>query len=306
MSLDSRVARSNVFCHTPIVRNRSRALRGFSFLLATGFFGGCTSGIGLWGDFVQQDVETDAHATDGWPTDGPDDMGDETAVEDALTGDLTAEDGAGDALRTCPREVPNWIAWQLDGSTELIADLDLPCVLEDVLGDSSDHLELTFNCDAGSAVETHILDVFSVSLPRLGFLAGQRVQLRYVGSRGTWMKRWVRVVDGSGSLMVAAVTADSLAPPAADPVEWYSPLRISMVSGVCALRPSECGPWEHQPLRVCVGTTCLDVVDGDSDVLRGDRVVFVFPQSVAVLHDRTCADAPASSFDAVLLVFALS
>ncbi len=81
------------------------------------------------------------------------------------------------------------------------------------------------------------------------------VTLRYV-SRNLgegWSFKWFTLRDHAGDLVMAGVQSNTIAPPDYDPAEWYAPLWVGYVNGVCPIENPGCYTTERLALDIVCG-----------------------------------------------------
>ena len=81
------------------------------------------------------------------------------------------------------------------------------------------------------------------------------VTLRYV-SRNLgegWSFKWFTMREDTGDLIMAGVQSNTISPPDIDPAEWYAPLWVGYVNGVCPIENPGCYTTERLALDVVCG-----------------------------------------------------
>jgi hypothetical protein len=92
------------------------------------------------------------------------------------------------------------------------------------------------------------------------------------------------------------------APP--DEPEWFSPLGVLVVTGVCPIESTDCGPYERLALEVEMYDTRGIVLDGSNATvgpLMGPYA-YVNVQEAWMYHDLICDGPPSTWYQFALVI----
>ncbi|MBW2263939.1 MAG: hypothetical protein JRG91_18415 [Deltaproteobacteria bacterium] len=178
-------------------------------------------------------------------------------VEDPAAEDVIEEwttDVVPDGGETCspPADYIITVSFFLDAfAHDEEHDIELVCDPPVITtGDGSIFHEL--DCEDGR----HLLEIDTRPSVRAAMAEITRdVTLRYV-SRNLgegWSFKWFTMRDDAGDLIMAGVQSNTIAPPGYDPAEWYAPLWVGYVSGVCPIENPGCYTTERLALDIVCG-----------------------------------------------------
>jgi hypothetical protein len=253
-----------------------------------------------------EDAAPEASDDAGVPPDVPGDA--ETVEPDDDADTVEPDEGVPeifpDGGPTCdpPPPMPVMLEFTVDGETHADVDLETPCRVASVTGEAVGHVIVTLECGTGGMMEHHTIDVAASADLALGFLDGQEVTFRYVSDPIWWVDRWFTIRSRAGLLLVAAVDASGVAPRDVEASEWYAPVGVRAVGGVCPPAPDRCGPVERQGIEVVFGGETDLVFDGYATDVGGLASVFVFVALATHYLEMTCDDVPDQFYRAIIVL----
>ena len=244
---------------------------------------GCGSSTGVDGD---ADADAD---------------GDTDVDADADVDADTDADADGDEVPCVPAGGIVSASWSVDSDELGEADIDTPCrIAEFTYGDVI--VTLRLECGTGGVMEEHRLDLWPNPSVWLLLTEGDEVQLRYVAQPIWWINRFFALRHAGGSLILAGVDADQLAPDGTTPAEFYDPLAPSVVSGICPVLAEDCGDDQRQGIEFTYGGVTTTVLDGNS----GSAGMMVSYMAIVERAHRyetmTCDDVPDSFYSVLFAV----
>jgi len=197
-----------------------------------------------------------------------------------------------------------WLDWTFDGAGwDEGMDIDTPCLVEAVTGEDVGHVIIDLSCGTGAIMTPHQIEIFSNPHTWLEGWEGADVMLRYVSR--PWFEgvdRWFTLRIAGGDLFAAGVSATGLAPPGESLDEWYAPLAVSMVSGVCPVEPDVCGPTERLGVEVTFGGDTDVIFDSQAANVGGVVTASVIVETAYHVTSMECADFPGDWVDALFVV----
>jgi hypothetical protein len=172
-------------------------------------------------------------------------------------------DADGDEVPCVPASGSVSASWSVDGDELGEADIDTPCSIAEVTyGDVI--VTLRLECGTGAVIEEHRLDLWPNPSVWLLLTEGDEVQLRYMAQPIWWINRFFTLRHAGGTLILAGVDADQLAPEGTTPAEFYAPLAPSVVSGICSVLAEDCGDVQRQGIQFAYDGSTTTVLDGNS------------------------------------------
>ncbi len=254
---------------------------------------GCHESLGLVGD-ARMDTTVDAPWDTGWDTgydpgwDPGYDIGPEPAVDVPPDGTSTCMPPSDDGMN---------IDFSFDGDRFTRYDLTLVCTTDELEEDpASGTIELWLSCrsDEGLIEEHTLLFQTYPTVPiDAELFFGEELLVRYVSDPIFWTNRQVTVSSPVVGLLIAAVDAETLVP--WDEEDWYSPLIVEPVGGVCPVEEDYCGTIERQALEVAYWDWhgSVTVFDGNAKPLEDpDNSYLVMVAKMHAYHMVYCEDVP--------------
>jgi len=224
---------------------------------------------------------------------------------DAPPGDADAEaEAEADAVVECPPLMDGtWLSFEIGtGGTVEAIDVDTPCRLGVVIGGPPGHDVVELECGTGGEMTTYTFDFFANPRVYLSFWDGAEVTLRLVVDPVWWVDRWFTVRGRAGNLLFAGVSASHIAPSGEDPVDWYAPLGVRPVGGLCPTETGTCGPEERQALEVTYGGESGLVFDGYTGYVGSMITADVHVGAATNYLEMRCDDVPDSWYTAVFVL----
>jgi hypothetical protein len=196
-----------------------------------------------------------------------------------------------------------WLTWSLDGAEyDEGRTIDIPCTVTSVAGEDVGHTIIDLTCGTGGRMERHVIEMFSNPHPWLEHLTGVEVMLNYVSTPWEWQDRWLSLRWFGGDLIIALTSASSLAPPDLTADEWYYPLSVHFVTGLCPLEDGECGMHERAALDVEFWDDREVVFDGGSAILGGVAAAQVTVETAWSYETMECMDFPYTYVNAMFVL----
>lgn len=256
----------------------------------------CTVFLGCGSTDISGHVDTDTS------TDTPVDVAVDTAPDPA--GDVIADPSTDPDLVCPPAGDGVWLQWTLDDMVwgeEM--DIDTPCVVEAVGAEDVGRVIIDLSCGTGGLMTPHQIEISSNPHYWLEPWEGQEVVLRYVSQQSfESVFRWLALQDLEGNLLLAAVSAPGLDPPDGDAGEWYAPLVVEMVTGVCPVEPDVCGLTERQGIRLQLGEDAGVVFDSGAGDVGDPPSVSAILATAYHLHTMECFDYPGDWIETLVVV----
>jgi len=185
-------------------------------------------------------------------------------------------------------------------------DVELSCFVEDWWEEPEAGLwGMVLGCPSGGGlIEEHVLTITADPYLQFPYPPEDGLVLRYV-RRDIWPgARWFTLGHVEGWTLAAGAHASTPSPPDRDPAEWYGPIELAVVEGICPVEPTECGPFERLALEVGLGEAHGIIADGTAgwaSSLMGSQVL-VNVESAWRYLDLVCDGPPSVSFDFALTV----
>jgi len=196
-----------------------------------------------------------------------------------------------------------WLSWTLDGvEWDWGREFDIPCVVVSVTVEDVDHTIIELTCSTGGLMEPHVIELFSNPHPSLEYLTGTEVILDYASIPREWQERWLALRHVGGDLIIAGTTGCMLWPPSSGHYEWYYPLYVWGVVGLCPQEEWECGLIERAALDVEFRDDQALVFDGSSTILGGVEAAQVTVDEGWYNDTRECLDLPRYGFNALFVI----
>jgi hypothetical protein len=171
-----------------------------------------------------------------------------------------------------------------------------------VVGEDVGHAVITLECGTGAMMTTHTITIDSNTPFYLSPWVGSEVTFHYVAREVWWIDRWFTVRLTGGTLLLAGVGSDAIAPPGLDPNEWYSPLGVRVLSSVCTPTDDTCGPTERQALELSYGGATNVIFDGYSGYVGMMVSYFVFVAQASHVVEMGCDDYPDQFYNALFVL----
>jgi hypothetical protein len=210
-------------------------------------------------------------------------------------------DGDADVVPCWPGTAGISATWSVDGGGFVEADLDTPCRIAGLhAGDAVQTLRL--ECGTGGMMEEHLLELRTNPPPWLLLSEGDEVQLRYVAQPIWWVNRFFTLRHAGGSLILAGVDADRLAPDGTTPAAFYDPLAPSVVSGFCPALAEDCGEMERQGIEFTYGGVTAIVLDGNTGYAGMMVSYMAIVERAHRYETMTCDDVPDSFYSVLFAV----
>lgn len=180
------------------------------------------------------------------------------------------------------------------------SDREWSCVVDSVTQETGRRV-LDLACRLGDGeeepvtIELYLTPDFLIVLPP----AGTDVTLRYLVEVPWWSNRWLVLRDETNYYYAVFVDAARLAPEELD--SWYSPLSVSVASGLCAPELAECGDEERVALDVAYRSSSITVFDHTRSTLLHGSIYHIWVEEAVVTHDVSCEDFPETWFRAFMV-----
>jgi hypothetical protein len=251
-----------------------------------------------------EDAPTD-HAADPQPDFRPDVYPDPEQEPD-LRPDIYPDpfpDYLPDGPFECPPPLPVWISFTIDGDVYPTNDMDITerCTVTSAGGtEGTTIIELDCVAEDGHR-ETNVIEVSSEPQAYIYLWSGGEVVFRYVVSCPWWCDRWFSLSYGPGSMMLAGMDAESLAPWGVDPSEWYAPLIMTPQDGLCPWEYMDCSDSERLALDVTFYDTTARIFDQGSGYVGLMMSYQVIVAEARTEHNFRCTDMPTSWFNALFI-----
>jgi hypothetical protein len=194
------------------------------------------------------------------------------------------------------------MTWDIDDSAAIDIDLDTPCRIVSVVGEDVGHVVINLECGTGAMMTTHTITIDTNAPIFLSPWVGSEVTFRYRADEVWWINRWFTVRLAGGTLLLAGVSADGISPPESPPLEWYAPLDVRILSGVCPPTDGTCGSTERQALEVSYGGATMAIFDGLSDYVGMMVSYFVFVSQATHVLEMGCDDYPDQFYRALFVL----
>jgi hypothetical protein len=225
---------------------------------------GCHESLGLVGD-ARMDHSAEP------PVDAPVDVLVDV-IHDADADPFVDPSTDPDTEGPCP---PPWdeevlVDFSLDDDRFLEYDLTLVCTTEEYLDDPATgtvNVWLSCRSDEGTYEEHHLYFQYQPfpPIPVWLFLEGE-LHVRYAADPVFWFNRWLTVHSIANGFVIAAVSAETVAPPGHE--DWYEPLEAWRVGGRCPPEDGWCGTLEREAIEVVSGDMSVVTFDGTMGLLE--------------------------------------
>ncbi|MBW2264079.1 MAG: hypothetical protein JRG91_19115 [Deltaproteobacteria bacterium] len=209
-----------------------------------------------------------------------------------------------DGTETCPPAGDGvWLTWSLDGlEYDEGREIDIPCTVTSVAGEDVGHTIIDMTCGTGGRMERHVIEIFSNPHPWIEHITGTEVMLNYVSTPWEWQDRWFSLRYYGGEIIIAGTTASALAPPGRTVDEWYYPLSVQFVTGLCPQVDLECGLSERAALDVEFWDDRKLVFDSTSTILGGVAAASVTVDTAWFYETMECMDFPYTYMNALFVL----
>lgn len=182
--------------------------------------------------------------------------------------------------------------------------IELTCHIEDVVWDSPNNasiIELACWNDAGEQ-ENHTIEIMTIPWAPVYFMTEESrwIFLTYRAETNGWSNRWLILrVEATGDPVVACADTSSLSPGGIDPIVWFSPWALTVVSGLCPPAPSECSLEE----RVALGLNEERYFFDHTMRWGGTYGMFsrFYVEQAVHHHEATCTDVPDSWYKFIVM-----
>jgi hypothetical protein len=210
-------------------------------------------------------------------------------------------DADGDEVPCVPASGSVSASWSVDSDELGEADIDTPCrIAEFTYGDVI--VTLRLECGTGGVMEEHRLDLWPNPPVWLLLTEGDEVQLRYVAQPIWWINRFFALRHAGGTLVLAGVDADQLAPDGTTPAEFYDPLAPSVVSGICPVLAEDCGGGQRQGIEFTYDGVTTTVLDGNSGSAGMMVSYMAIVERAHHYETMNCDDVPDSFYSVLFAV----
>jgi hypothetical protein len=195
-----------------------------------------------------------------------------------------------------------WMSWIVDGGEWWDETwIDTPCIVMDVFTDGSMSL-IHMMCGTGGFMEEHFIEIDSNPPVWPSLYPGMEVQFRYISEPVWWVNRWFTISDVGGQLRLAGVDAEWISPWAYPAEEWYWPLGVDVMYGLCGVEEDWCGIYERQGLFVNWYDDGGIVYDGYADWVGWWGSVFAHVSYARTYHEMWCEDMAGQFYSALFSV----
>ncbi|MFH1434470.1 MAG: hypothetical protein ABIJ56_02020 [Pseudomonadota bacterium] len=210
-----------------------------------------------------------------------------------------------DGPHECPPRGEVSARFIIDGETWPMEEFDfeLRCRIESVTGEEEGHTIITLACFSSAGTEeNHTIDIAANPPAYLYMWEGEDVIFSYNVNQPWWVNRWFTLRYAWGQLALAGVDATRLAPWGVELEEWYNPLSIMRVEGLCPLSPGDCGMAERTALDVRFGGAASRVFDGSTGFVGFMESFQIIVDKAVVQRELWCDDFPDQWFSALFVM----
>jgi len=260
--------------------------------------------VGCYGSTITGDAQTDP-GEDSTHDTLADTSVDPTVDTSHDTEADTAYDAPPDVECTPSEEVTT--SFTIDGFPEYTdIDVVLVCDALDWWEDPAEGewgIVLACHSDEG-LVEEHVLTLSSFPYLVYPYPPSSDLVLRYVNQAGWPGSRWFTLSADDSWLVVAGTQAWTSTPPGRSMEEWYAPLGFAVVTEICPVEETDCGPFERMGIEVELHEDRQVILDGR----RGQVGWLMGPtadvnvQDAWQYHELLCDGAPSTWYQLALVV----
>jgi len=203
----------------------------------------------------------------------------------------------------CTPEGGVTVSFEISGApmTEPL-DLERECTVEWTAMGDSNMFEIGLGCpESPDLVAIYVITITASPEVYVYLPEGSSVLFSYVEEYPWWQNRWFSIRYPEGSLAIAGVDAQSLAPYGLDPYGWYSPLGIWIASGYCPWVPGDCGDQEREAIGVSFEETVATVFDGNEASVGMWGLYSISVETAEVYHNVMCDDFPNEWYKALFV-----
>ena len=254
-----------------------------------------------WGDHGDvHDAATDADAT----VDTADTPADTTdAHVDSVDVPMDSSDVPPDSPLVCPPPAGDgtWMSFTTTGSTTLESG-ETPCRVESVGTGTDGTWILELWCGTGAHMETETIAVTANPLITPMIFEGDEVIFRFSRPESWWSRNeWFAIHAPAGHLIMAGVAATSVAPWEWEASDWYDPLSVYVVGGVCPPEETSCGTLERRAIEVHSAGDTGRIYDGYTGYVGTTAPVYIHVSTAYAYLDMDCDDAPDAYYEALFV-----
>jgi hypothetical protein len=175
------------------------------------------------------------------------------------------------------------------------AEPGLECNVADVNEVMPGHVIVTLNCRCPSGSAVYQVETFSDIPARLALFGGESVIFRFFefGPAVAWTPWFFSLKRDTGQLMLAGIDA-TYARPRGEPGDWYDPVEVELVAGLCEPVSYDCYDLERVALHVTYDEYETWVFDSQTATIGYTEPYFVQVDNAEILTNHSCSGiAPA-------------
>jgi hypothetical protein len=173
------------------------------------------------------------------------------------------------------------------------------CTVAEVDNVAPGHIVLQLNCrdSTGTGGTIYQVETFSDIPARTTLMGGERVWFRYFQwtGDGPWIPHFFSIKTEAGKLLMAGIDAFS-ARPRAEPGDWYDPIYIEVIDGLCPTEPFDCYDLERLSLQVTYGDYVKYVMDSTTETIGYTEPYHIQVDNAELLKNISCGGTPAGRF----------
>jgi hypothetical protein len=207
-----------------------------------------------------------------------------------------------DGTETCLPSEGVIVDWSIAGDVgEESHVVDMPCVVN-LVEEEAYRSTVQFVC-GGGIVSFYEIDIFADPHIWPGLIEGDNVQLSFITIMRWIEKHWFVVRDTWGGIRMAGVYADTLAPYGFTTDEWYDPIDVRALGGLCepVEEPWGCGVRERQALDVGFWDARAVVFDGTYTYAGFMDLVLLQVGQAWRYTEVYCEDVPEAWYSAIFV-----
>jgi hypothetical protein len=170
----------------------------------------------------------------------------------------------------------------------------MDCNVHSLTEDSPGHVIMLLQCrDGAGGVGSYNVETFSDIPMPLALAVDTPVYFRFFewGPTYSWIPWFFSLKTHEGKLLLAGI--DAYTPwPNNTPGDWYDPITIDYLDGLCELEPLDCFDLERIALEVDYDGTRKWVFDSSTIVIGSGEPYYVQVDNAEILRNPSCGSTP--------------